>query len=60
MPVIGMSGDESLDQSRLTGTGLSGKGDDPPPARARLREGIAQASQLIFALQQFDRHPLGW
>ena len=55
-----MGGDESLDQGRLAGAGFGGDGDNPAPACARVREGIAQASQLIFALQQFDGRALGW
>jgi hypothetical protein len=52
-----VSGDESLDQRRLAGAGFGGNGDNPAPARARVRKGVAQAPQLIFALQQLDGVP---
>ena len=51
---IGMSGGEALQQRRLAGAGFSANGDNPPAAGARLRKRIAQASQLMFALQQLD------
>jgi hypothetical protein len=49
-----------LDQRGLAGASLGGDGDDPPVARARLRERIAQASQLFFALEKLDGRVLGW
>jgi len=46
-----MACDKSLRQRRFAGARLGSNGDDAPPARARMRERIAQAPQVFFALQ---------